>query len=384
MPAPSATTFAPTPSADSGFWDQFLTSAGFAGAMAVVAASIAAVVALRQFRGTQRQNEITRWWDTLTWVYDRSIVEKGTKAPLPQNVAVRMLRSLSDSLPKNSKDLLRGNTIFAILDMFDPTELRDELRKDLKHAGYGPDTDIRSRRYTTSFRQVRLIVGFVGIWLPLLLIFYETTLGGGVHVRGSLSGYYHSSMQDVLVAGLSIIGILLAIYKGAESLTWEFWLSLAAGIAAFGLIFFPVSRPGLPMDAPRCGTVPTPRGCSVIEQALGETPTAAIHAVFAVVFVLCLAAMSFLFASRDRKFRPVTALSQLLCGATMLLAFGWAVVGGLLEITVWGLPPLYLAEVASFWAFGVSWLMAGFYLTAPHAPVRPMQVTRGVPVADEP
>ena len=107
MLAPSATTLAPTPSADSGFWDQFFTSAGFAGAMAVVAASIASVVAWRQFRGTQRQNEIARWWDTLTWVYDRSIVEKGTKTPLPQTVAVRMLRALFDGLSKEGQDPLQ-------------------------------------------------------------------------------------------------------------------------------------------------------------------------------------------------------------------------------------------------------------------------------------
>jgi hypothetical protein len=30
------------------------------------------------------------------------------------------------------------------------------------------------------------------------------------------------------------------------------------------------------------------------------------------------------------------------------------------------LTPLYIGEVAAVWAFGISWLLAGFYLTAPH------------------
>jgi hypothetical protein len=29
------------------------------------------------------------------------------------------------------------------------------------------------------------------------------------------------------------------------------------------------------------------------------------------------------------------------------------------------LTPLYIGEVASVWAFGISWLLAGFSLTAP-------------------
>jgi hypothetical protein len=32
---------------------------------------------------------------------------------------------------------------------------------------------------------------------------------------------------------------------------------------------------------------------------------------------------------------------------------------------VWQLTPLYIGEVASVWAFGISWLLAGFSLTAP-------------------
>src|ERR1700747_2380727 len=51
----------------------------------------------------------------------------------------------------------------------------------------------RDEAYTRSYRVIRLVVGFLGISLPLIFIFVEAyLLKGGVHVRGSLSAYYHS------------------------------------------------------------------------------------------------------------------------------------------------------------------------------------------------
>jgi hypothetical protein len=41
----------------------------------------------------------------------------------------------------------------------------------------------------------------------------------------------------------------------------------------------------------------------------------------------------------------------------MIGAVAWAVFGGLLNVTVWELTPLYIAEVVSVWAFGISWLL---------------------------
>jgi hypothetical protein len=49
--------------------------------------------------------------------------------------------------------------------------------------------------------------------------------------------------------------------------------------------------------------------------------------------------------------------------ALVILAAGaWAFWGAQLGI----LKPLYLGEVAAVWAFAISWLLTGVYLTAPH------------------
>lgn len=240
----------------------------------------------------------------------------------------------------------------------------------------------RDEAYTRSYRVIRLVVGFLGLALPVLFIIWEALfLKGGVHVRGSLSAYYHTPMQDIFVGGLCVIGFLLATYMAGEPRSLDFWASLIAGIAVLGVVFFPTSRAGLAPGAPACGSLPQPPGCSFVEQALGEHETAVIHGVCAVVFILFLAVMSFLFAasevlSKTERFtapgqpgarvfrRPVLFLVHSACTLVILIAGAWAFVGtGAGELT-----RLYVGEVGSVWAFAISWLLAGFYLTAPARP----------------
>jgi hypothetical protein len=246
------------------------------------------------------------------------------------------------------------------------------------HSSY-PD-DQRDRAYTRSYRVSRLVVGFLGIVLPIIFIIGEMRyLRGGVHVRGSLSAYYHTSMQDLFVGGLVVIGFFLATYMAGEASSWDFRVSLVAGIAVLGVVFFPTSRSGLPVGAPPCGDASFPPGCSFVEQELGEHRTAVIHAVCAIVFIVGLAIMSLLFAVSEvipsqsgsqtgdhvvfRSKKLFTA--HLALGILILLAGLWVFAGGALHADIWELTPLYMGEVVSVWAFGASWLLAGFYLTAP-------------------
>jgi len=245
------------------------------------------------------------------------------------------------------------------------------------HSRY-PDSG-RDEAYTRSYRVIRLVVGFLGILLPIFLIIGEAFfLRAGVHVRGSLSAYYHTSMQDIFVGGLCVIGFLLATYMAGEPRTLDFLASLIAGVAVLGVVFFPTSRPGLPVGAPACGSQPEPPGCSPVEQTLGEHTTAEIHAGFAIAFIICLAVMSFLFAASEvlsgperlpapyqpkpSAFQnPVLFVIHTLCALIILIAGAWAFLG----VDLGQLTRLYVGEVASVWTFGVSWLLAGFYLTAP-------------------
>ena len=185
------------------------------------------------------------------------------------------------------------------------------------------------------------------------------------------------------MAGLCVIGFLLATYMAGEFRTWDFWASLIAGLAVVGVVFFPTSRSGLPAGAPACGSVPEPSGCSAVEQALGDHQTAVVHGVCAIVFIVFLAVMSFLFAAsevRSRQARlgdgsgpesgvfrkPALFWIHSTCALVILAAGAWAFAGaGIGELT-----RLYIGEVASVWAFGLSWIIAGIAQTAP-ARVRP-------------
>lgn len=216
--------------------------------------------------------------------------------------------------------------------------------------------------YVRSYLNLRTVVGFIGIFLPIAFIIGEAYfLRGDVHVRGSISAYYHTSMRDLFVAGLCVIGFLLATYMSAQTNTWDFWLSFVAGIAVIFVVFFPTKRGGLTSDSPLCGTDPIPNGCSWVQQELGENPTATVHFISAAIFILCLAAIAFLFAYREKKYEGDArmALVQKICGWVIIAAVVWVGLGFVLNLTIWELTPLYVGEVLSVWAFGVSWLLKG-------------------------
>lgn len=218
--------------------------------------------------------------------------------------------------------------------------------------------------FARSYLLIRTIVGLIGIVLPFVFILGEAFfLRAGVHVRGSISAYYHTSMRDIFVGGLCVIGFLLASYMAGQNKRTDYTLSLVAGVAVIGVALFPTSRPGLAADAPRCGTMPAPSGCTPVQQWLGETLAASVHFSFAAVFILCLAAICFYFANHEVN-RPDggsarAARLQRSCGVVILAAVGWVGLGGILGATIWELTPLYLGEVVSVWAFALSWLVNG-------------------------
>jgi hypothetical protein len=237
---------------------------------------------------------------------------------------------------------------------------RDTTRRpdDLRHP-----TDPRNPNpelYARSYLLIRMIVGIIGILLPIALIVGEAFfLRGGVHVRGSLSAYYHTSMRDLFVASLCVTGFLLATYMAGQSNS-EFWSSFVAGVAVIGVAFFPTQRPHLSEAAPRCGSTPMPEGCSPIQQRFGENAVAVIHFTCSAVFILSLAFIClYIFAYRERKYKQNAAMAAVMytCGWTIVGAVVWAVLGGLLHVTIWELTPLYIAEVVSVWAFGVAWFL---------------------------
>jgi hypothetical protein len=214
--------------------------------------------------------------------------------------------------------------------------------------------------YRVSNLVTRAVIGVLGAALPIIFIVGEAIfLKGGVRVRGSISAYYHTSMRDIFVAGLCVIGFFLITYLFGEPRTKDFWLSLVAGVAVILVVFFPTMRPSLPDNAPLCGVTPMPAGCSPIQQTLHEKPVATIHFVFAAIFIVSLAFLCFEFARREKEHKGDARTASIVraCGWIIFAALALVAVGARWKFTIFSLTPLYVGEVASVWAFAAAWLI---------------------------
>lgn len=217
--------------------------------------------------------------------------------------------------------------------------------------------------YARSYLLIRVIVGVLGVLLPTLLFILDGLfLRGGLVVKGSLSAYYHSGARDLFVGVLCVTGFLLITYMSAQRRTWDFILSTVAGVAALGVALLPTTRPNLTDASLRCGAIdPAPAGCTQLQQAFGETAVAGIHFTSAGLFILSLAAICFLFALRERRHLGNKTQERLhrTCGIVILSGVAWVFLGHLLGVEPFGLTPLYVGEVVSVYAFGVSWIAKG-------------------------
>ena len=185
--------------------------------------------------------------------------------------------------------------------------------------------------YARSYLLTRLVVGAIGICLPFLLWVVDAlVLRGGPTTRDSLSDYYHSGARDLFVGALCVIGCLLLTYLAAQPRTWDYWLSTVAGVAVLGVASLPT----------------------------GDDTVGVVHFVCAGVFILSLAALCFVFAARDRRYGGHPRLHRA-CGIAILAAVAWVLLGTVVDLSIGWLTSVYLGEVVSVWAFGLSWLVKG-------------------------
>jgi len=181
------------------------------------------------------------------------------------------------------------------------------------------------RGYIRSYIWLRLVVGGVGLLLPLILWIGEWFfLAAPVQARDSISSYYHSPMRDWFVASLAVIGVLLIAYMLGTWNKESVW-STIAGVALLGVAFLPTERPHLPKGAPLCEATPKPVDCTDLEHRFHEHTVGDIHMICAVVALFSLGVIALLFAGRakwgDRRDPDNRlALTQLICGCVIFLS----------------------------------------------------------------
>jgi hypothetical protein len=85
-----------------------------------------------------------------------------------------------------------------------------------------------------SYRNMRAIIGYVGLTLPVVLLLAGIVDG---HIESSLSAYYYTKVGNVFTGALCVIGIFLLAYR-LTSWAIDNIATTLAGIAALGVAFF--------------------------------------------------------------------------------------------------------------------------------------------------
>ncbi len=85
-----------------------------------------------------------------------------------------------------------------------------------------------------SYRNMRAIIGYVGLTLPAVLLLAGIADG---HIESSLSAYYYTKVGNVFTGALCVIGIFLLAYR-LTAWAVDNVATTLAGIAALGVAFF--------------------------------------------------------------------------------------------------------------------------------------------------
>lgn len=174
--------------------------------------------------------------------------------------------------------------------------------------------------FISSYLGMRFAIGTVAFALPFILIAVDWLFIGDRVIRGSMSAYYHSGAREVFVGGLFVVGGFLVTYMSGRRHTYDYVLSLLAGLAVILVAIFPTARHQVLVDGtPRiveptkdsCAELAGPPMCSPLQEALGESSTRVVHGLSAGVFVLLLAALCVVFALRELGYGNA---AEFLCG----------------------------------------------------------------------
>jgi hypothetical protein len=211
-----------------------------------------------------------------------------------------------------------------------------------------PDpSDESGIRYVRSYLISRLVIGGLGILLPIALLAGDRVWFVN-DPRTSLSAYYHSGLRDVFVGVLCMTGFFLITYM-LDRWNWDNVLTIGAGAAAIGVAWFPTGG----------GETLTP-----LQERLGETTTTRLHFTCAAVFILLLAAMSWRFATREAR-RPDRDPATQRRWQAFHLGAAFIILGAVGYIAITKLTgvgdeySLLIGETIAVAAFGCSWLFKG-------------------------
>ena len=209
-----------------------------------------------------------------------------------------------------------------------------------------------------SFLFERLVIGGLGIALPLVLVFLDWGLFEGNPVpRDSLSAYYYSGMREWFVLTIGTTGFFLIAYKITES-NLDNALSILGGACA---LLIPIFSTGRTAAEKLNGYPLTP-----LQNLFGEKAVQVVHFAASVGFIVALGGISILFGRREgsrpdhgnRRTPRFWRIFHFACAGAIGVAGIWILVT--LKIVDGPYWSLLAGETACAVAFGASWFAKGF------------------------
>lgn len=218
------------------------------------------------------------------------------------------------------------------------------------------DYSEQDKLWLTEQRSLRILIGILGVLLPPLLWLFLLIASELTEVLPSISHYFYTRSNPILIIVVSLLAIFLLLYKGKA--TADFVLSSLAGLGAVFLLIFPTGN--LCSEACRCDCP------NYVISVLTVSPfRETFHYISAATFLGCLAAMSlFLFTKTHKTVEPTQQKLKRnslykFCGVMMILAM-LVVFPGVKLIP----SDFYDANHLTFWMetvavefFGISWLV---------------------------
>ncbi len=206
-----------------------------------------------------------------------------------------------------------------------------------------------------SHMTLRKLLGFLGVFMPLILILGVVVLKAifeiGPHesdkaFQPSISHYYHTIMRNGFVAIVAAFGFFLFTYRGYDEAQWwkrDSLFTNAAGVCALLVAFFPTNNYG---------------ECTVI--------FCYIHFIAATLFFIILAYISYFLFTLSNK--PPSQRTERKRDRNKVYRTCGAVMAGCILILAayfcffensWPVNTIFIFESIALLAFGISWLTKG-------------------------
>ncbi|WP_156309195.1 hypothetical protein [Sphingobacterium endophyticum] len=197
-----------------------------------------------------------------------------------------------------------------------------------------------------AYRRLRRAIGYLGIFLPSILVLLSLIKFFSTNIQPSISHYYYTNLREIFTGTLCAVGLFLICYKGNGNksiLKNDNILTNIAGFMAFGVAFIPTD----------------PISDSCLKCTLINFSLTWLHYGFAAVLFFIFALLSinvFTIGQQPNTDIPVSMFNEnkiyRFCGYGILLCII------LVPFKLFPYSTL-LFEALALLLFGVSWLIKG-------------------------